>query len=250
MVAAAAIRLGPGEVTALLERTQSTPGTTPTAAAGMAPAARRAQAGVWRRDPRDREQGRHYRPPRQRLGRNPRWNRDSVPRGWDEGRWGKEPGGGAGPAGTGRGQGVGREGCGSRGRRPSPQSLRPAAGAPDRGEPSPTRCLPARPGSRRSARAASYLCASCLYRPPFCAEPVAREMTVVNRGRGVLAPAAPAASRAERTVALTPREGAPWAGGGAAPSARPSPTSHSDPLAPATPARLHGLEHFPSRSGS
>lgn len=97
MVAAAAIRLGPGGVTALLQRTQSAPGTTPPAAAGMVPAARRARVGVWRRDPRDRGQGCHYCPPGARPRPQPVLEpRLSPPREGPGGRGGAR-GDGAGP---------------------------------------------------------------------------------------------------------------------------------------------------------
>lgn len=97
------------------------------AAAGVAPAATRAQARAWRRCPRDREQGRHYGASGRRLDRSPRWKRGSGLRRRDDGGGRDEgPGGGAREAGTGEGASAAGRAAG-----PGRVSLLPEGGAPE-----------------------------------------------------------------------------------------------------------------------
>lgn len=165
------------------------------AAAGVAPAATRAQARAWRRCPRDREQGRHYGASGRRLDRSPRWKRGSGLRRRDDGGGRDEgPGGGAREAGTGEGASAAGRAAG-----PGRVSLLPEGGAPEVRGPTLSRAPRCGPGSRWAARAAlrgaSYLCRPCLCRPPSCCGAVAGERPVAKLGHGVLTPSSSAASR-------------------------------------------------------
>lgn len=165
------------------------------AAAGVAPAATRAQARAWRRCPRDREQGRHYGASGRRLDRSPRWKRGSGLRRRDDGGGRDEgPGGGAREAGTGEGASAAGRAAG-----PGRVSLLPEGGAPEVRGPTLSRAPRCGPGSRWAARAAlrgaSYLCCPCLCRPPSCCGAVAGERPVAKLGHGVLTPSSSAASR-------------------------------------------------------